>query len=136
MGETLKVFIAGLVTFVVVDLVWIGGIANAFYKRELGTLARKVGDDFDPRLAPAALLYLLVITGLLVFVLPRVRGGAAWEAALWGALFGVIGYGVYDLTNYATMNGFSLRMTVVDMAWGAVLCGITAGVMHLVARPA
>jgi uncharacterized membrane protein len=132
MGETLKVFAAGLATFVAVDVLWIGVVANAFYKRELGTLARKAGDDFDPRLAPAALLYVLVVLGLLVFVLPRVRAGAPWEAALWGALFGVIGYGVYDLTNYATLHGFSLRMTVVDLLWGGVVCGVTATVMYLV----
>ena len=132
MGETLKVFAAGLVTFVAVDMVWIGVVANAFYKRELGTLARKAGDNFDPRIAPAALMYALVVLGLLVFVLPRVRVGAAWEAALWGALFGIIGYGVYDLTNYATLHAFSLRMTVVDVIWGGVLCGLTASVMYLV----
>lgn len=132
MGETLRVFAAGFVTFIAVDVLWIGVVANAFYKRELGSLARKVGDNFDPRLAPAALLYLLVITGMMLFVLPRVKSGAVWEAALWGAAFGLISYSVYDLTNYATLNGFSLRMTVVDLLWGGCVCAITASVMQLV----
>lgn len=132
MAETLKVFTAGFLTFIAVDIVWIGVVANGFYKRELGSLARKVGDNFDPRLAPAVLLYLLVVAGLLMFVLPRVRTGAIWEAALWGAAFGIIGYSVYDLTNYATLNGFTLRMTVVDLLWGGCVCAITASVMQLV----
>jgi uncharacterized membrane protein len=132
MGETLKVFVAGLVTFVAVDVLWIGVVANGFYKRELGPLARRAGDDFDPRWAPAALLYLLVVVGLLVFVLPRARAGGVADAALWGGLFGIVLYGVYDLTNYATLNGFSLRMTVVDLLWGGVLCAIAASVMHAV----
>jgi uncharacterized membrane protein len=133
MGE-IKVFAAGLLTFVAVDMLWIGVVANAFYKRELGTLARKVGDSFDPRLAPAVLLYVLVVTGLLVFVLPRARAGAVWEAALWGALFGVIGYGVYDLTNYATMQGFPLKVAAIDMVWGGVICAAAGAAMYLSAR--
>ena len=132
MGEIFKVFAAGFVTFIAVDVLWIGVVANAFYKQELGPLARKAGDNFDPRLAPAALLYLLVITGMMLFVLPRVKSGAVWEAALWGAAFGIIGYSVYDLTNYATLNGFTLRMTIVDMIWGGCVCAITASVMQLV----
>ena len=117
----------GLPVFVVVDFLWIGLVANGFYKRELGDLARRSGESFDPRLAPAALLYVLVVIGLAVFVLPRAR--SLGETALYGALFGLISYGVYDLTNYATLNGFSLRMTMVDMAWGATLCAMTATAM-------
>lgn len=117
----------GVPVFVVVDFLWIGLVANGFYKRELGDLARRSGENFDPRLAPAALLYVLVVIGLAVFVLPRAR--SLGEAALYGALFGLISYGVYDLTNYATLNGFTLRMTMVDMAWGTTLCAVTAAAM-------
>ncbi|MGE3275448.1 MAG: DUF2177 family protein [Vicinamibacterales bacterium] len=127
MLDLLKPIGIGLPVFVLVDFLWIGIVANGFYKRELGDLARKAGENFDPRLAPAALLYVLVVIGLAVFVLPRAR--TVVEAATFGALFGLVGYGVYDLTNYATLNGFTLRMTVVDMAWGTVLCGLTAAAM-------
>jgi uncharacterized membrane protein len=37
-------------------------------------------------------------------------------------------YGLYDLTNYATLKGYTLEMTVVDMAWGTFLCGTAASV--------
>lgn len=126
MLETLKLLAVGVPVFILVDIVWIGMIANGFYKRELGTLARTVDGNFDPRLLPAAVLYTLVVLGLIVFVLPRVQAGSLWDAARYGALFGVIGYGVYDLTSYAVINGFTLRMTVVDMIWGACICALTA----------
>lgn len=121
-------YVAGLVTFLTLDLVWIGLVANRFYKRELAGLARMDGDNFAIRLGPALVLYPLIVLGLQVFVLPR-AGGQPLQAALWGGFFGLVGYGVYDLTNYATLTQFSLRMTVVDMAWGTVLSAVTAAAM-------
>ena len=126
MLDTLKLLAVGVPVFVVIDFVWLGLVANRFYKDELGTLARRAGENFDPRLGPAAVLYVLVVLGLIVFVLPKVQQGSLWDAARYGALFGFIGYGVYDLTSYAVINGFTLRMTVVDMIWGACLCAVTA----------
>ena len=77
-----------------------------------------------------------MILGLQIFVLPRVVAGQPLTAALWGGLFGLIGYGIYDLTNYATLAQYALRMTVVDMSWGTVLFALTASAMALVSAPA
>ncbi len=131
MADFLKTYAAGLTALLALDLVWIGFVANAFYKRELAGLARMDGDSFAIRLAPALVLYPLMVLGLQLLALPR-AGGHVGGAALWGGFFGLVGYGIYDLTNYATLTQFSLRMTVVDMAWGSVLCAATAVVMTLV----
>jgi uncharacterized membrane protein len=132
-ADILKPFLAGLVTFLALDLLWIGVVANAFYKRELAGLARMSGDAFDIRIAPALVLYPMIIVGLQLFALPRAAGGPVWQAAAWGGLFGLIGYGVYDLTNYATLTSYTLRMTVVDMCWGMTLSAATAAAMAAVA---
>ena len=129
MLDFLKPFAAGLGTFLALDLIWIGFIANQFYKRELGAIARMDGDNFAIRLGPALVLYPLIILGLKVFALPRATAGALSTSAAWGGLFGFIGYGIYDLTNYATLTSYTLRLTVVDMCWGFVLSAATATVM-------
>lgn len=131
MADILKPFLAGLVTLLALDLVWIGLVANQFYKRELAGLARMDGENFAIRLGPALVLYPLMILGLQLFVLPRAGAGHPLGAAMWGGLFGLVGYGIYDLTNYATLAQYSLRMTVVDMCWGTVLLAATAAVMSL-----
>jgi uncharacterized membrane protein len=133
--ELLKQWAVGLAAFMVVDFLWIGVLANGFYRRELGPLLRTDGDRLDPRWVPALLLYAMVVAGLMLFALPRARSGALGETMMWSAIFGVIGYGVYDLTNYATMQGFPLRVAVVDMVWGGVVCGLTGAALWLV-RPA
>lgn len=125
----------GLVVFILIDAVWLGLLATGFYKRELGPLLRQHPDgSMDPLYVPALLLYVLIVLGLALFALPRARPGAIGEAALWSAVFGVIAYSVYDLTNYATMQGFPLKVVVVDMIWGGVVCGATGAAMHAIGR--
>ena len=125
----------GLVVFILVDALWLGFIANGFYKRELGPLLRQhANGTLDPRWLPAVALYALLVLGLALFALPRARAGSMLEAAAWCAVFGVICYSVYDLTNYSTMRGFPLKVVVVDMAWGATVCAAAGAAMHAVGR--
>ena len=131
--ELVKQWGVGLVVFILVDMVWLGLVANGFYKRELGPLLRQhANGNLDPRILPAALLYALLVLGVALFALPRAR--AMGEAVLWSALFGVIAYSVYDLTNYSTMQGFPLKVVVVDMIWGGVICAAAGAAMYAVGR--
>jgi len=132
--DLVKQWLAGFVAFVVIDFVWIGLVANGFYRRELGPILRMDGDRMDPRLLPAAALYTLVVAGIILFALPRGRGTLV-DAMAWSALFGLIGYSVYDLTNYATLQAFPLKVVLVDMTWGAVVCALT-GAAAWTMRPA
>lgn len=133
--ELAKQWGVGLVVFILMDAVWLGLLANAFYKRELGSLLRQHGNgNLDPRILPAVLLYALIVLGLALFALPRARAGEVVDAALWCALFGVIAYSVYDLTNYSTMKGFPLKIVVVDMVWGGVVCAAAGAAMYAVGR--
>lgn len=111
-----------LVVFVVVDFIWLGFVAKGFYRTELGDLLLP-----RPNLVAAVLFYLLFAAGLFLFVVqPAVASGSLLRAALLGAAFGLVAYGTYDLTNLATLKGFSPRLAAVDMAWGTVLTGIAA----------
>lgn len=133
--DLLKQWAVGMAAFLAVDLLWIGFVANGFYRREIGTLLRTDGDRLAPLWVPAMLLYMSVVIGLMVFALPRARSGTLAETMCYSALFGVIGYGVYDLTNYSTMQGFPLKVCVVDMVWGGVVCSLTGAALWW-ARPA
>lgn len=121
---------AGLATWLVLDYLWLGLLMNGFYKAQLGTLARRSGDSFAPLWTPAILLYVLVVIAIAVFVVPR-AAGSVLHAAAYGAFFGLVAFGVYDLTNYATLDRWPLPLTVVDMAWGAFVCAAVTVVMVL-----
>jgi uncharacterized membrane protein len=102
-----------------IDMVWLGLVAKKFYDRQLAAFSRTLN------LPAAVLVYLLIPLGIVLFVLPR-AGGDKMMALLWGGIFGLVVYGVYDLTNFATLKDWTLTMTVVDMIWGAFICGVTS----------
>jgi uncharacterized membrane protein len=111
----LSMYLLTFMVFFLIDMVWLGLVAKNFYRRHLGDmLSAKV-------VWPAAILfYLLFIAGLLLFVIEPAQGSAL--QALWkGAVFGLIAYATYDLTNLATLKNWPLLVTVVDLVWGTVL---------------
>ena len=114
--------------FAVLDFLWLGVFMNGFYKAELGTLARLSGPDFAPVWWAAFAVYGVLVLGLVVFVLPRADGNPT-RALGFGALLGLITYGTYDLTAYSVLQGWSLRMTLVDLVWGASICGLTCALV-------
>ncbi len=113
----IKLYLATLVAFFAVDLVWLGLVARTFYRKYLGFLmAPKVN-------WPAALIfYLLFVVGILVFaVLPGLEAGSLKTTLVRAALFGLIAYATYDLTNLATLKDWPLLVTVVDLIWGTAV---------------
>jgi uncharacterized membrane protein len=133
--QTLKVFAILLPIFLIIDLLWLGVIMKGFYSQELGELARRQGASLAPRWGAALLVYLLIPGGIVLFVRPLLGMNASfWQALGWGALYGIVLYGVYDLTNRAVLEKWTLRVTIADMAWGAVLCGTASVVMLYIDR--
>ena len=113
----LKLYFATLSIFFVIDMVWLGVAAKAFYKKHLGFLMRP--DIYWPA---AIAFYLLFVVGLVLFVIEPALQRASWTHALQrGALFGLICYATYDLTNLATLKDWPFVVTVVDLAWGTAL---------------
>ena len=116
---------ATLVTFVAIDLVWLMWLARPTYVAEMGSLLKK-----EPNLTAAAAFYLLYAAGLVFFaVSPGIKGGSAMQAFFLGAALGLVAYGTYDLTNLSVVEGFNLRIALIDLAWGTALSGATAAVV-------
>jgi uncharacterized membrane protein len=131
--QALKLFAIILPFFLILDLVWLGVVMKTFYSEELGELARRQGMSIAPRWGAAILVYLLIPVGLVVFVRPLLGVNATtWQAIGWGALYGLVLYGVYDLTNLAVLEKWTVRMTLADIAWGCILCGTMSAIMRLV----
>ena len=122
-------YLATALTFVAMDFVWLTRTAG-LYRRELGPLLLD-----QPRMGPAVLFYTAYLFGVVLFVvMPGLKQGSWPSVALRGASFGLIAYATYDLTNLATIKGFSLTLTVVDLAWGFTITGVAAAVGYLAAK--
>jgi uncharacterized membrane protein len=111
------------------DFLWLTNTSNALYHRDLGALLAD-----NPNMTVAVIFYLTYIVGVLIFaVRPGLTSGDWKMAALYGALFGFFTYATYDLTNMATMKVWTLRVTLLDIAWGTILTGVTASAGALAA---
>lgn len=129
-ARLLGIYGGTLLAFLALDALWLGVVARGFYARQLGDLLRD-----DPNWAAAAVFYLIYVGGIVVLaVLPALEARSPGQALALGALLGLVAYGAYDLTNLATLNGFPVRMVVVDLAWGTVLTGLVAWAGYSVGR--
>ena len=125
--NTFILLITSFFSFIVLDLIWLGVVAKPAITR---LLAPWMTDGF--KLYPAMLVYVLLALGTVLFVLPKANSFSA--AILWGALLGLIVYGVYDLTNYATIAHWPLKFLFMDMAWGTVCGALVAGITFWVSK--
>jgi uncharacterized membrane protein len=113
----LKLYLVLLTAFFAIDMVWLGLVARSFYQQSLGFLMAP-----SPNWFVAAIFYLLFIVGVLFFVVvPGLENGSLKTTLLRAALFGLITYATYDLTNLATIKNWPVLITVVDLLWGTFL---------------
>jgi uncharacterized membrane protein len=107
-----------LVVFLAIDALWLRFVIRPVFEADVPALLAA-----EPRLGVAALFYVGYCAGIVWFaVRPAVEGGLP-AAALNGALFGFMAYGCYEFTNMATLEGWTWRMLLIDVAWGT---GLTA----------
>ena len=125
-----KLFLIALPVFFAIDMVWLAVVAKNFYQKQIGFLMKP-----DINWLAAIIFYLLFITGLIIFVITPAMVKQSWiHALLFGALFGLVTYATYDLTNLATVKDWPLLVTVVDLVWGSVLAASVSVITYLIAN--
>lgn len=123
-------YVATTAIFLGIDFVWLSYASPNFYRPRLGSLLLD-----DPNLPVAALFYLFYSAAVVVLAVVPALNQQNWLLALGlGALLGAAAYGTYDITNLATIRGWSVAVTVVDIAWGAILTGVAATAGYVVGR--
>ena len=117
-------YVAGLVTLLVLDGVWLGLIAKSLYRREMGALMRP-----KIKAAPALVFYVLYPAAL-VFLCLWTQPSGVGEALARGAVLGLAAYGAYNLTNLAVVAHWPGRLSAIDLAWGTLATAITAAAAY------
>lgn len=113
-------YIATGLAFALIDSVWLRNAYTKLYKPEIGDILYSGGF----RMGPAIAFYLLYILGMMIFAVGPAFASGKWQTAvIWGALFGFFCYMTYDMTSYAVLKTWSLKVTILDMIWGTFLTG-------------
>ncbi len=124
-----------MAVFAFLDFIWLGYVMSAKYKEWFGPLARLNADgSLNVNFVAAVFVYVLLAAAIVFFVLPRTAGHGQGQVFLYGALMGLIIYGVYDLTNAATLARWPLALILADTAWGTFATGMTAYVVSYLSK--
>ena len=108
--------------FLALDAAWLGIMGSALYRPQLGNLML---EKF--LLAPAIAFYLIYPIGITVFAVgPALQAASGAIALGHGLLLGFLAYSTYNLTNMATVRGWSPLVTVIDIGWGSAATGAAA----------
>jgi uncharacterized membrane protein len=123
-------YIATAVVFLGLDALWLSKVALGMYRQELGSLLLE-----KPNLPIAAAFYLLYVVGIVVLAIVPALGEGGWiKALVLGAVLGLVAYGTYDITNLSTLKGWSVKLAVIDIAWGTALSAVSAAIGFWVVR--
>ncbi len=125
-------YIATGLVLAIADAIWLSMMSNILYRPLIGDLLL---ERFN--FAPAIVFYLLYTAGIVVFAVSPAFVSGRWTTALAsGAMLGFLCYATYDLTNQATLRGWSTIVTMVDIAWGTTLTAVAAALGYLGANAA
>ena len=124
----IKLYLIALPVFFAIDMVWLGLIAKDFYRAQIGALMKP-----DVNWVATIIFYLIFIAGLVVFVInPSMEKGSWMHALIFGALFGLVCYATYDLTNLAVAKNWPLMVTLVDLVWGTTLAAAVSTITYFI----
>lgn len=125
----IKLYFIALPIFLALDMIWLGLVAKNFYSNQIGFLMKS-----NINWTAAIIFYLLFIVGLVLFIItPAIEKGSWFYALIFGALFGLITYATYDLTNLATIKNWPIILTIVDLIWGTVLAASVSVISFFIA---
>ncbi len=129
MHMLIKLYAIAFPAFLVLDAAWLS-LAKGFYAGQVGSLM-KTSVNWTAAIA----FYLLFVLGLVIFAIaPAMEKSSLTHAVFSGALFGLVSYATYDLTNLAVAKGWTIPVTIVDMAWGTALSAAVSLIAYSLAH--
>jgi len=129
--HSIKLFFIVLIPMIIIDGMWLTSTSKPFYQKFLRKLMTA-----HPLYVPVVIFYILYAIGVAYFIVaPALAGNLLWwEVLLRGAFLGLLAYAAYDLTNNATLMNWPVVVTIVDMAWGATMTGLTSLIAFLIMK--
>ena len=114
-------FLAALI-FLIIDIIWLSFAVKSFYRPNIGHLLLD-----KPVMWAAALFYIIYVLGIgVVIIEPSINLDNTFSFLFKAFVFGLVAYGKYNLTNMATVKGWSPSVVLVDMIWGGSLTAFSS----------
>jgi uncharacterized membrane protein len=121
----LNIRILLIIFFVLItDLIWVNKVMRSKWNINIENIQ---GISLKPNIAFAILSYIFLIGGLIYFVQNDLiinKDNYIQKSLINGAIFGLVVYGVYDLTNLSLFKNWNINLAITDIIWGIFLCSI------------
>jgi uncharacterized membrane protein len=117
----MKIFLIALILFFIIDIPYLYFIAGPHYSNLIQTIQ---GSPLKIKYLGAFLSYLIMAFAIQYLVIERSKN--IKEVLYYGMLTGFVAYGLYDFTNYATFDKWTLRSSLQDLIWGTLLFTIVS----------
>ncbi|MCK5811325.1 MAG: DUF2177 family protein [Clostridiales bacterium] len=127
MIKWIVIFLVTFIIFMIIDFLWLSIFAKKFYHKHLGYIMAK-----KQNMLATVIFYVVFIIGLVFFVInPAINKHSVVYAIFVGSFYGVVTYGTYNLTNFATIKNWPISITIIDLIWGGFLCGLISLTSYL-----
>jgi len=118
------------IIFLIIDLIWLSFAVKSFYRPNIGHLLLD-----KPVMWAAVMFYLIYVVGLAIVIIePSLSSENIGKFLFQAFMFGLVAYGTYNLTNMATVKGWSPSVVFVDMLWGGSLTAFSSYFGILIAK--
>ena len=122
-------FFAAII-FLIIDIIWLSFAVKSFYRPNIGHLLLD-----KPVMWAAVMFYLVYVFGLsIVIIEPGLNYNEPIKFLFKAFMFGLVAYGTYNLTNMATVKGWSPIVVFTDMLWGGSLTAFSSYFGILIAK--
>lgn len=124
--------IIAIILLLILDGIWLSMYMGEKYKLHVETIQ---GSKMQVKMWSAGLAYILMIIGLLVFVLPKTYNKRTLlrDSIMYGGLFGIVVYGIYDFTAGAVLKDWDMKLAIVDILWGGFVYAMSVYLSGLIA---
>ncbi len=124
----LKVAVISIVIFISLDFLWLSKIAQKLYLKHLGHLSQIENGRIVFNLPAGVSVQIIIALGFAFFVsLALLVHNSLETAIITGAIAGFVTYATFDLTSLSFIRGFTIFISLIDIAWGMVQ-GIFSGI--------
>tara|TARA_R110002124_G_scaffold81978_12_gene215564 strand:- start:464 stop:817 length:354 start_codon:yes stop_codon:yes gene_type:complete len=111
------------------DFIWLNYIGKSWYQHYYGEF---LGQPLMIQSWYAVIIsYLLIVIGLSIFIISNYNKSFL-EPLLYGGLYGVCLYGVFNYTNMAILPNWNIFISIIDTLWGGFVCGVTAMLVYFI----
>src|ERR1700743_1980068 len=122
------VYLSTLVILLPLDFLFRGVVGKKLFANNVGDMTLT-----PPRMLPAVLFYIIYLCGIVAFV--NGNAPSSWMSnLLYGALFGLVCYATFELTNMSLLQHWEWTVVGPDVIWGAILTAISSSLGGVLAH--